>query len=121
MKILICDDSMAMRRIVQRTLRQAGFEDHEVVEAENGKLGLDSTESESLDLILSDWNMPEMTGIQFLEALRAKGDNTPFGFITTEQTPEMRQLALETGANFLLPKPFTPQEMAEKIGGFLEQ
>lgn len=119
MKILICDDSLAMRRIVQRTLRQAGYDDHEVIEAENGKVGFEKTIAESPDLILSDWNMPEMTGIEFLAAVREHGLKTPFGFITTEGTPEMRKRAEDGGSDFLLSKPFTPDQMAEQVDKYL--
>ena len=63
MKILICDDSKAMRMIVKRTLRQAGFGDHEVLEAEDGAQGLAVAQAEAPDLILSDLNMPNMSGI----------------------------------------------------------
>jgi two-component system chemotaxis response regulator CheY len=119
MKILIVDDSMAMRRIVRRTLRQAGFGGHDCVEAENGKLALESVAAEKPDLVLCDWNMPEMNGIEFLRALRASGDATPFGFITTEGTEDMRATAKEAGAAFLLAKPFTPDDMAREAGAFL--
>ena len=74
MKILIVDDSKAMRMIVRRTLRQAGFEDVEVDEAENGRDGLTMVEGGKPDLVLSDWNMPELNGIDFLRNLRAKGN-----------------------------------------------
>ena len=70
MKILIADDSKAMRMIVIRTMRQAGLEGHEIIEAENGKEALDLTRAKSPDLILSDWNMPEMSGIEFLRLTR---------------------------------------------------
>ena len=78
MKIVVADDSRAMRMIVVRTLRQAGFGGHEVIEAENGREALELVGTHAPDLILSVWNMPEMTGIQFLQALRSRGDATPF-------------------------------------------
>ena len=71
MKILVADDSRVMRQIVIRTLRQAGYDDHDIVEAEDGRDALDKVASESPDLVLSDWNMPNMTGIECLQALRA--------------------------------------------------
>ena len=107
MKILVVDDSKAMRMIVVRTLRQAGFSGHDVVEAENGKEGLELTQSVKPDLVLSDWNMPEMTGIEFLRALRGSGDATPFCFVTSEGSEEMRTTATEAGALGLIAKPFT--------------
>jgi two-component system chemotaxis response regulator CheY len=117
MRILIVDDSMAMRRILQRTLRQAGHGHHEVVEAENGKAALASVRSQAPDLILCDWNMPEMSGIELLQTLRAQGYAIPFGFVTSESTEEMRQLALGAGARFFLCKPFTPEDLAQALCG----
>ena len=119
MKVLIVDDSKAMRMIVTRTLRQAGFGDHDFVEAENGREGLDAVKAHSPDLVLSDWNMPEVNGIEFLQALRASGDSTRFGFVTSESTDAMRALAAESGALFLIAKPFTADTFAEALAGVL--
>jgi two-component system, chemotaxis family, chemotaxis protein CheY len=119
MKILIVDDSKAMRMIVKRTLRQAGFGDHEIVEAEDGKLGLEATVSEAPDLVLSDWNMPNMTGIEFLQALRAIGNATNFGFITSESSAEMKAQANDSGAMFLITKPFTADSFKEQLTSVL--
>jgi two-component system, chemotaxis family, chemotaxis protein CheY len=116
MKILIVDDSKAMRMIVMRTLRQAGFGDHEFIEAGNGSEGLQKVKSENPGLVLSDWNMPVMSGIEFLRALRAEGNQTKFGFVTSEGTQETRDLALGEGALFLVTKPFTPESFQEAIG-----
>lgn len=107
MKILIADDSRVMRQIISRTLRQAGFSGHAIIEAADGKEALESVCSQKPDLVLSDWNMPEMNGIQFLRALRERGETVPFGFVTSENTTEMRKLAEESGALFLISKPFT--------------
>jgi two-component system chemotaxis response regulator CheY len=115
MKILIVDDSKAMRLIVRRTLRQAGFADHGVTEAHNGKEALESVRLAKPDLILSDWNMPEMSGIELLDALKAEGISVKFGFITTERTTEMRARATEAGAAFLIVKPFTPEDFKEVL------
>jgi two-component system chemotaxis response regulator CheY len=116
MKILIADDSRAMRMIVTRTLRQAGLSGHELIEAENGRQALDLATAKSPDLILSDWNMPEMTGIDFLKALRANGFNTPFCFVTSEGSDEMRDLATASGALGLIAKPFTAEGFLEVLG-----
>ena len=86
MKILIVDDSKAMRMIVTRTLRQAGFADHDYLEAADGAEGLAVVAAERPDLVLSDWNMPEVSGIEFLQKLRASGYDTRFGFVTSEST-----------------------------------
>lgn len=115
MKILIADDSRAMRMIVTRTLRQAGLGGHEVVEAENGREALEMADSESPDLILSDWNMPEMTGIELLKNLRARGCGTPFCFVTSEGSEEMRDQAAAAGAMGLIAKPFTADAFADAL------
>ena len=119
MKILIVDDSRAMRMIVTRTLRQAGFGDHEFVEAENGAEGLAKVTEIGPDLVLSDWNMPEMSGIEFLQALRAAGNPVRFGFVTSESTDAMRDLAAESGELFLIAKPFTADTFTEALGAVL--
>ena len=115
MKILVVDDSKAMRMIVIRNLRQAGLGDATVVEAENGVQGLEQVAAEKPDLILCDWNMPEMNGIDFLNALRAQGDSTTFGFVTSESTPVMRDQAIRAGAAFLLAKPFSSDDFQKVL------
>jgi two-component system chemotaxis response regulator CheY len=115
MKILIVDDSRAMRMIVRRALRQAGFGHHDIAEAADGKEGLAAVESELPDIIWSDWNMPNMTGIDFLRALRADKNNTPFGFVTSEGAPEMRELAKNEGARFVIAKPFTAESFQDAL------
>lgn len=111
MKILIADDSRVMRQIVIRTLRQAGHAGHELIEAENGREAVEKVRSESPDLVLSDWNMPQMSGLEFLRALRRQGDARPFGFVTSETSEPMRVTATEAGASFLLGKPFSPEDV----------
>ena len=106
-KILIVDDSKAMRMIVRRSLTQAGFTSVEVIEANNGCEALQIIEQQSPDIVLSDWNMPEMKGIDLLKALRSKGRNVPLGFITSESSPEIHQQAVDSGASFVIVKPFT--------------
>ena len=116
MKILIVDDSKAMRMIVQRTLRQAGFDGLELFEAGDGQEGLAGVEEHRPDLVMSDWNMPNMSGIEFLQALRAKGDTTRFGFVTSEGTADMRELAAASGAEFLIAKPFDGDTFKSVLG-----
>ncbi|MFA5566317.1 MAG: response regulator [Acidimicrobiia bacterium] len=115
-KILLVDDSKTIRMLVKRNLRQAGFEETEIVEAENGLEGLAAVKEHSPDLILSDWNMPEMNGMEFLQALRAEGNDTTFGFITSESTPTYKEQALAAGASFLLTKPFNPDSFRQALG-----
>jgi two-component system chemotaxis response regulator CheY len=120
MKILVADDSRAMRMIVIRTLRQAGFGTADVVEAENGRQALQKVQEETPDLVLSDWNMPEMTGIDCLNELRGMGNQTRFGFVTSETTAEMRERAIAGGAAFLLAKPFTAEQFEEAINAVMK-
>ena len=115
MKVLVTDDSKVMRQIVTRTLRQAGYADVEVCEAGNGVEALDVIASEAPDLVLSDWNMPEMNGIDLLTNLRAQGRDVPFGFVTSEGSPEMRDRAAKAGALFLIAKPFTADSFREVL------
>lgn len=119
-RILIVDDSKAMRMIVRRTLRQAGFADLEVEEASNGAEALKMIETNPPHLVLSDWNMPDMSGYELLQQLQEKKIKTPLGMITTEGTPEMRAKAAEAGARFLIQKPFTAEDVARAIGEFLQ-
>ena len=119
MKILVVDDSRVMRQIVIRTLRHAGYGGHDVVEAENGAEALTAVRTDAPALVLSDWNMPEMNGIDLLRTLRAGGDATPFGFVTSECSDEMRSQATAAGAAFLIAKPFTPETFDEALGAVL--
>jgi two-component system, chemotaxis family, chemotaxis protein CheY len=119
MKILIVDDSKAMRMIVRRTLCQAGFEAHDVEEAANGREGLSKVEGYQPDLVLSDWNMPELDGIDFLRHLRARGNQVQFGFVTSESTEEMKALASSNGAEFLIAKPFDGDTFKQVLTPYL--
>lgn len=115
MKILIVDDSRVMRAIVTRTLRQAGYTGHEVLEATNGVEALELVETASPDLVLSNWNMPEMSGIDLLQVLRSRGRDVLFGFVTSEGSREMRERAAGAGAEFLIAKPFSAEQFRETL------
>ena len=119
MKILVADDSRVMRQIVIRTLRQAGYDDHEIVEAEDGRDAYDKVQSEHPDLVLSDWNMPGMTGIELLQKLRANGNTVLFGFVTSECSDEMKRAAEDGGALFLITKPFTADVFRDRLSPIL--
>jgi two-component system chemotaxis response regulator CheY len=110
MKILIVDDSKAMRMIVRRHVESARVPDAEIAEASNGQEALDVIRADQPDLVFSDWNMPEMTGIDLLKALRAEGSNVRFGFVTSESQPHMKDMALDAGALFVIVKPFTAED-----------
>lgn len=115
MKVLIVDDSMAMRQIVKRTLKQAGFSGLDISEAADGQQAFEEVYQIDPDLILCDWNMPNMNGIEFLQKLREEQNPVKFGFVTTESTAEMRTLARETGAQFLISKPFTAESFEKAL------
>jgi two-component system chemotaxis response regulator CheY len=111
MDLLLVDDSKTMRILVHRAIRQAGYRSLTVCEAENGADALEKLKSLTPKLILSDWNMPEMSGIEFLKTLREQKNMTPFGFITSESSPKFKDLAISSGANFIITKPFNVDEV----------
>ena len=120
MDILLVDDSKTMRMLVQRAIRQAGYRSLSIGEAENGVQALEAMHREKPKLVLSDWNMPEMSGIELLQALRTEGNKTPFGFITSESSSEIKDVAISNGASFLLTKPFNPDDVQAALDPFLE-
>ncbi len=120
MDILLVDDSKTMRMIVQRAIRQAGFRGLSIVEAENGRQALEQIAGELPRVVLSDWNMPEMSGIDFLVQVRALNISVPFGFITSEASEEIRARALQSGASFLITKPFSPEDVQDALTPILE-
>lgn len=120
MKILIVDDSSAMRMIVRRTLREAGYGHLDVLQAGDGNQALEVVHKDPPDLIFSDWNMPNKSGLEFLEALNEEGYKIPFGFVTTEATPEMRAKATQAGAKFLISKPFTAETFAKALEPYVK-
>lgn len=115
MKVLIVDDSKAMRLMVARSLRQCGLESLEVEQAEDAPSALEFLRKDDPDLVLSDWNMPGMTGLELLQKLRAEGNEVKFGFVTSESTPAMRELASNAGALFLISKPFTADSFGPAV------
>ena len=110
--VLIVDDSRVMRQLVRRSLRQAGYKAKEVVEAESGVDAMRLLrEGLHPNLILSDWNMPGMTGIELLQTMKEERFDFPLGFVTSESTPDMRAIAMSEGARFLLTKPFASADV----------
>jgi len=119
MHVLIVDDSKIMRQILRRALTKVGYPNLKIVEASNGIEALEAFRHHPLDLILSDWNMPEMDGMGLLQAIRAEDANIPFGFITAQSTSALRESAQYYGAHFLLSKPFTPETLNAAIQSVL--
>jgi two-component system chemotaxis response regulator CheY len=115
MRAIVVDDSRAIRVILGRMLREIGFE---VSEAEDGRVALGVLQAnEPFDLALVDWNMPEMDGLQLIQAVRAdhRLDAMRIMMVTTETDVERIVRALEVGANEYLMKPFTPAAVIEKL------
>ena len=120
-KVLIIDDSAVMRKIIQRNIQQSGLLVDEFVEAGDGREALEKTTLNNIDLILCDWNMPNMTGIDFVKTLRSsrQKNNIPVVMITTEGSGVKIEEAKDSGANGYLTKPFTPEQLKSKLGNFL--
>ncbi len=118
--LLIVDDSATMRKIIMRGLRQAGIDVGDVKEAGDGVEGLAAMEGAKFDLILSDVNMPNMNGLDFVRNVTEKyPDAPPIVMITTEGSEEVVKDAMNRGAKSYLKKPFTPDKIQEVIGPIL--
>lgn len=116
MRILIADDSTTMRAMIRRALRQAGFEADTTVEAPDGATVVKITAQESFDLILLDWNMPNMNAADVLRVFVARGLTTPVVLVTTEGSEEMRRRAAALGASHVISKPFTDEVFRRVLG-----
>ena len=115
MRFLIVDDSSTMRRIIINTLTKLGYESF--LEAGNGREGLDRLAAGPVDLVITDWNMPEMNGIDFVRNLRAteQGKSVPILMVTTNAANDDVSEALRAGVNNYVVKPFTAETLKEKI------
>jgi two-component system chemotaxis response regulator CheY len=116
MKFLIVDDSSTMRRIIKNSLKRIGFED--LIEAGNGKEALEIYNE--ADLILTDWNMPEMDGLEFVKRVRAENKAIPILMVTTNAAKDDIVEALKNGVNNYIVKPFTPETLKEKVESVLK-
>ena len=113
-KVLFVDDSPTMRRIMVNSLNKIGFTD--LIEAENGEDALEKID-EDVELILADWNMPEMNGKEMVTELKARDEykNIPIIMVTTRGTKEDVVTAVKIGVNGYIVKPFTPETLKNKI------
>jgi two-component system chemotaxis response regulator CheY len=116
MKVLVVDDMATMRRIVKNVLKQLGFS--RVEEAENGAEALQKLRAETYGLVVSDWNMPVMTGIDMLRAIRSdeKLKSIPVLMVTAEAQQGNLIEAIQAGVSNYIVKPFTAETMQEKLG-----
>jgi two-component system chemotaxis response regulator CheY len=119
MRFLIVDDSSTMRRIIINTLNKLGHQDF--VEAANGREGIDRLGSGAIDMIITDWNMPEMNGIDFIKAVRGtvQSKDVPVLMVTTNAAKDDIVEALRAGVNNYVVKPFTAETIKEKIDAVL--
>jgi two-component system, chemotaxis family, chemotaxis protein CheY len=115
MKVLVVDDFATMRKIIRNVLKQIDLEN--VVEAESGKQALNTLKAEPVDLIISDWIMPEMTGIEFLKVCKDDEElkKIPFIMVTAEAQKSNILEAIKLGVDNYIVKPFTPDKLKEAI------
>ena len=121
MKFLVVDDFSTMRRIVRNLLKELGF--NNVQEAEDGVDALNKLRGEAFDFVVSDWNMPNMTGIELLRAIRAdeKLKHLPVLMVTAEAKRENIIEAAQAGASGYVVKPFTAATLDEKLKKIFEK
>ena len=115
MKVLVVDDFATMRKIVRNILKQIGFE--EITEAEDGNAALRVLKNEKVGLVVTDWNMPNMTGLDLLREIRQnpQTSNLPVLMVTAEGLKENVMEAVKAGVNNYVVKPFTAEVLQEKI------
>ncbi|MCX5858091.1 MAG: response regulator [Deltaproteobacteria bacterium] len=120
-KILVVDDFATMRKVIRNLLKQVGYEN--IVEAEDGVIALRTLKSQKIDLIVSDWNMPNMTGLELLKAVRADEDlkPTPFLMVTAEALQDNVIAAVKAGVSNYIVKPFTAETLNDKIMKIIEK
>lgn len=119
MKILVVDDSKTMRSIVKNCLASLGYND--VEEACDGRDALSKATACSPSIVLLDWNMPNMNGLEFLQAFRAAGNKTPVIMVTTEAEKARVIEAIKAGASDYVVKPFTPDVLAHHVMRTMER
>jgi two-component system, chemotaxis family, chemotaxis protein CheY len=114
-KVLVVDDFATMRRIVKNVLKQIGFTN--ITEADDGTTALEQLKSGSFDLIISDWNMPKMTGLDLLKTVRGMDEykNIPFLMVTAEAQKQNVVEAVQAGVSNYVVKPFTADQLTEKL------
>lgn len=116
LKFLVVDDSRAIQAIVRRAILKCGYEPLEVRTALDGEQALEMMDNYVPDLVVTDWHMPKVSGLELLQAMRQMGHNkVRVGFVTTEKTPALLDQAISSGAMFILPKPFDDAELVAVV------
>ncbi len=115
MTVLVVDDFATMRRILKNIFRQLGFEN--VIEADDGTTALEALKKNKIDLIVSDWNMPKMTGLELLKTVRASDEykGIPFLMVTAEAQKQNVLDAVQAGVSNYVVKPFTAEQISDKL------
>ncbi len=116
LRVLIVDDSRAIQAITRRTVAQCGFHPVEIQTASSGDEAMAIVSKQRIDLIITDWHMPQVSGLEMLQTLRQRGHrNVLVGFVTTERNPALMTEALQNGAAFIVHKPFEDAELIAKV------
>lgn len=120
-KILIVDDFATMRKVIRNLLKQNGYEN--IAEAEDGIMALKELKSQKISFIISDWNMPNMTGLELLKTVRADSElcKTPFLMVTAEALQDNVLQAVKAGVDNYIVKPFTAQVLGEKMSQIMDK
>lgn len=123
MRILIVDDSSTMRRIIGNVVTQLGFTKEDYDEAEDGVKAWNLLQENNYDVILTDWNMPNMNGLQLVQKVRSEGTHlkTPIIMITTEGGKTEVITALKAGVNNYIVKPFNAETLKEKLDSSMKK
>ncbi|MFK2903312.1 chemotaxis response regulator CheY [Dyella ginsengisoli] len=123
MKILVVDDFSTMRRIVRNLLVELGFSGQLIQEADDGENALVMLKSQPFDMVVTDWNMPNMTGIDLLRAIRAEASlkGLPVLMVTAENNRDQIIAAAQAGVNGYIVKPFTAATLQEKLTKIFER
>jgi len=115
MKVLVTDDAGVMRKVIIRELVDLGISAESIKEANDGKEAVDAVNAQSFDLVLMDWNMPNMLGIDAVKEMRKAGHKVPILMVTTEGERANIIAAIQAGANNYLVKPFTKEDFKAKV------
>ena len=115
MKILVVDDSQAMRKIIEWTFRQSNLRIDELFEASSFQDALEQVEIKKPNIVIADWNMPNMAGLEILSALRKIGNQVKFGFFVNQTTANIMNVANATGADFIISNPSSKNRLETQL------